>query len=288
MTAELVADGVWLVRDTCNVYLIQAPGTRTALTIDFGAGVVLDELEGLGIDRITDVLMTHHHRDQGQGLPLAVEHGARIHVPPVEVDLFDQVDEMWRDPSARQRLQPARGPVLAARAGAGHGVGARVPRVRYGGVRRAPVPTPGHTVGSVTYLLDLDGWRLAFIGDLITRPGKVWSLAATQWTYTEIEGPAMTVLGCYLLADERPGPAAAVARFGRWMTRPTLCALLAERCRRTSMHAAAPVGSRGPPARIRSVRVTEHLLLNRIEPVVPATRCCRAPARRCSSTSATT
>src|SRR3712207_8117851 len=42
------------------------------------------------------VLMTHHHRDQGQGLPLAVAAGIRIHVPPVERELFSHVDEMWR------------------------------------------------------------------------------------------------------------------------------------------------------------------------------------------------
>ena len=86
---QQVAPGVWLIPDTCNVYLIQAEGDRTAVTIDFGSGGVLDHLAALGIDRITDVLMTHHHRDQGQGLPAASAHGARIHVPPVEVDLFD-------------------------------------------------------------------------------------------------------------------------------------------------------------------------------------------------------
>jgi glyoxylase-like metal-dependent hydrolase (beta-lactamase superfamily II) len=95
-----VARGVWLVPDTCNVYLVIADepaddGARTAIAVDFGAGAVLDHLTELGVDRITDVVMTHHHRDQGQGLPRAVEHGARIHVPPVEVDLFARVDEMW-------------------------------------------------------------------------------------------------------------------------------------------------------------------------------------------------
>lgn len=204
-----VARGVWLVPDTCNVYLVIADepaddGARTAITIDFGAGAVLDHLAELGVDRITDVVMTHHHRDQAQGLPRAVEHGAHIHVPPVEVDLFARVDEMWatrqldNDYNLRQDrfslLEPV--PVYAT-----------VPEYRWfhaGGVVLCAIPTPGHTVGSVSYLLDRDGERLAFTGDLIYAPGKVWSLAATQWSYTATEGPAMAVLSCHLLGDEHP------------------------------------------------------------------------------------
>jgi glyoxylase-like metal-dependent hydrolase (beta-lactamase superfamily II) len=204
-----IARGVWLVPDTCNVYLVIADepaddGARTAIAVDFGAGAVLDHLAELGVDRITDVVMTHHHRDQGQGLPRAVEHGARIHVPPVEVDLFARVDEMWatrqleNDYNVRQDRFSLLEPVP---------VHATVPEYRWfgvGGVELCPLPTPGHTVGSVSYLLDRDGERLAFTGDLIYGRGKVWSLAATQWSYTATEGPAMAVLSCHLLRDERP------------------------------------------------------------------------------------
>jgi glyoxylase-like metal-dependent hydrolase (beta-lactamase superfamily II) len=205
-----VAPGVWRVRDTCNVYLVaaDAPGDgengRTAIAVDFGAGRVLDVLASLGIARITDVVMTHHHRDQGQGLPLAVAHGARIHVPPVEVDLFADVGEMWRtrrldnDYGVRQD----RFSLLEAVPVAG-----TVPEYRtahFGGVALTTIPTPGHTVGSVTYLLERAGSRIAFSGDLIHSPGRVWSLAATQWSYTGVEGPAMLVLSCHLLQDEHP------------------------------------------------------------------------------------
>jgi glyoxylase-like metal-dependent hydrolase (beta-lactamase superfamily II) len=207
---EEVYRGVYLVRDTCNVYVIVAdndggggPRPRTAITIDFGSGLVLDLLEALDVDRITDVLMTHHHRDQGQGLPRAVEHGARVHVPPVEIDLFERVEEMWstrqldNDYNVRQDRFSLLEPVP---------VDAVVPEYRhadYGGVKVWVMPTPGHTTGSVSYLLDRDGGRIGFSGDLIYGPGKVWSLAASQWSYTSHEGPAMVVLSCYLLQDEQ-------------------------------------------------------------------------------------
>jgi glyoxylase-like metal-dependent hydrolase (beta-lactamase superfamily II) len=197
-----VAPGVWLVPDTCNVYLVEGTDGR-ALAIDFGSGRVLDAAAERGL-RITDVLMTHHHRDQGQGLPRAVEAGIAIHVPPVEVDLFAKVDEMWatrqldNDYNLRQDRFSLLEPVPVA---------STMPEYRtasYAGVDVHVLPTPGHTTGSDTYLIEREGRRLAFTGDLIYAPGKVWSLAASQWSYTHHEGPAMTVLSCILLADESP------------------------------------------------------------------------------------
>jgi glyoxylase-like metal-dependent hydrolase (beta-lactamase superfamily II) len=206
MTATEIARGVWRIEDTCHVYLLADPeapeGERDAVAIDFGSGLVLGELAALGIRRVTDVLMTHHHRDQGQGLPLAVEHGARIHVPPVERELFDRVEEMWegRPLDNDYNLRQDRFSLLASVP-----VHAAVPEYReidIAGVRLRVIPTPGHTIGSVTYLLERDGDVLAFSGDLIYAPGKVWSLAATQWSYTQTEGPAMTVLSARMLARE--------------------------------------------------------------------------------------
>ncbi|MGH1559606.1 hypothetical protein ACRAWD_21920 [Caulobacter segnis] len=57
------------------------------------------------------------------------------------------------------------------------------------------MPTPGHLPWA-RYLSTVERGdeRVAFTGDLIYAPGKVWSLAAAQWSYTENEGPAMTVL----------------------------------------------------------------------------------------------
>lgn len=198
-----IARGVWRIDDTCAVYLIVDPdgpdGERDAVAIDFGSGLALDQLAPLGIRRITDVVMTHHHRDQAQGLPLAVAHGARIHVPPVERELFDRVEEMWegRQLDNDYNLRQDRFSLIASVP-----VHAVVPEYRdleCAGVHLFVLPTPGHTIGSVSYLLERDGERIAFTGDLVYAPGKVWSLAATQWSYTQTEGPAMTVLSALLL-----------------------------------------------------------------------------------------
>src|SRR5919202_2195837 len=65
-----LSPSLFLLRDTCNVYVVRA-GAR-AMLIDFGSGRILDELPAMGIDSATDLLVTHHHRDQVQGLVRAV------------------------------------------------------------------------------------------------------------------------------------------------------------------------------------------------------------------------
>jgi glyoxylase-like metal-dependent hydrolase (beta-lactamase superfamily II) len=205
MVDEL-APGLFRVRDTCHVYVVAVPAAegqeRTGIALDFGSGAVLDHLDEMGLDRLTHVLMTHHHRDQAQGLARAVEAGIEVHVPPVEQDLFARVDEMWEgrqvidDYNLREDRFSLLEPVPVT------GLAQEYRTTTYGGVDVLALPTPGHTPGSVSYLVDTAAGRVAFTGDLIYAPGKVWSLAATQWTYSETEGAAMAVISCLQLQDQ--------------------------------------------------------------------------------------
>jgi glyoxylase-like metal-dependent hydrolase (beta-lactamase superfamily II) len=196
--AEQIAPGVVRVRDTCNVYAILTG--RDAVLIDFGSGLALDRLAELGVDRITDVLLTHHHRDQVQGLARAAAAGIRIWAPPVEQELVAAVDRHWQrrrvanDYDLRQDRFSLLEQVSIA------GTVAEYRTERYGGVEVETLPTPGHTAGSVSYLVG----DLAFTGDLVYGNGKVWSLAATQWTYTGSEGPMATFLSAGVLARREP------------------------------------------------------------------------------------
>lgn len=203
-----ITENVFRFDDTCHVYVLRHG--REALLVDFGAGDVLGHLGELGVERATDVLVTHHHRDQVQGLARAVAAGVRTWVPPVERDLIASVDEHWRtrpldnDYDVRQdrfsllEQVPVTGTVAEYRT------------ARHGAFDVLTLPLPGHTVGSVGYLVDVDGRRLAFTGDLIHGEGRLWSLAATQWAYTGfhpnagVEGAAATVLSCIQLLDHRP------------------------------------------------------------------------------------
>jgi glyoxylase-like metal-dependent hydrolase (beta-lactamase superfamily II) len=197
-----ITSNLFRFADTCHVYLIRSG--QDAILVDFGSGEVLDHLERFGVERVTDVLMTHHHRDQGQGLARAVEAGIRIWVPPVEQDLFHSVDAFWQarevrlDYNTRQDRFSLLEPVPVT------GVLPEYRTVRFGKRRVLVLPTPGHTIGSLSFLVRVDGRLVAFTGDLIYGPGKVWSLAATQWTYTGAEGAAATVLSLLDLRVRRP------------------------------------------------------------------------------------
>ena len=199
---ERVAAGVARFRDICNVYVLDRGGE--AALVDFGSGAVLDHLDELGVRSVTDLLVTHHHRDQVQGLARARDVGIRIWVPPYERELIDDVDRRWEtrpldnDYDLRQdrfsllEQVPVAGAVTEYR------------RRSYGHVEAYALPTPGHTVGSITYLVELDGRRLAFSGDLVHGDGRVWSLAATQWSYGGNEGLAATFFSCGVLAGHEP------------------------------------------------------------------------------------
>jgi glyoxylase-like metal-dependent hydrolase (beta-lactamase superfamily II) len=197
-----VSPDVFRYPDAANAYLIRSG--REAVLVDIGSGDVLDHLAEFGVDRVTDVLMTHHHRDGAQGLARAAREGIRIWVPSTERDLFDRVDEHWQMRplqnvyDLRQDRFSLLEPVPVT------GVMGDYRSRRFGDVDVLTIPTPGHTPGSVSYLVELGGRRLVFSGDLIAGPGKVWSLAATQWTYTGIEGVGSTILSALDLRDRSP------------------------------------------------------------------------------------
>ena len=188
--------------DTCNVYLIR--DGESGLLVDFGSGAVLDEQADTGVRRLGHVLVTHHHRDQIQGLRRAVDAGIEIWVPPVERDLIAEVDHHWqaRDLDIDYNFREDRFSVLESVPITGS-VSEYRP-MHFGSVEVLPLPTPGHTIGSVSYLATIDGRRVAFTGDLIYAPGKIWSLAATMWSLGEMHGVAASMLSLVALREHAP------------------------------------------------------------------------------------
>jgi glyoxylase-like metal-dependent hydrolase (beta-lactamase superfamily II) len=196
------SDNLFVYHDTCNVYLLVSGAD--AVAIDFGSGSVLDHLDEFGIERITDVLMTHHHRDQGQGLARAAAAGVRIWVPPTERDLFADVEAHWQARTLANYYDLRQDRFSLLENVPVHGVAPEYRTARIGGIDVHTLPTPGHTLGSVSYLATVDGRRVAFTGDLLHGPGTVWSLSATQWSYSGLEGAALSVISLDLLGDRSP------------------------------------------------------------------------------------
>ena len=201
---ERVSENIHRLSDTCNVYLVQ--DGRRGVLIDFGAGRALDQVDELGTTEISRVLVTHHHRDQVQGLQRAADAGIEIWVPPVEQALIHHIDAHWQARAIENNydVREDRFSLLGSVPITGT-VSEYLP-MRIGRRSFTPIPTPGHTIGSVSYLATIDGQRVAFTGDLIYAPGKIWSLAATMWSYAELPGVASTILSLLALRAERPDP----------------------------------------------------------------------------------
>lgn len=195
-------DNLFLYEDTCNVYVIRAG--KTAVLIDFGSGAVLDHLGEIGVERVSDVLMTHHHRDQCQGLQRAVDEGIRVWVPHTEQELFHSVHTHWQSREIYNNYNMRQDRFSLLESVPIDGTLQDYATYIFGEHVFTVMPTPGHTIGSISLFVKLNDVQIAFTGDLIAAPGKVWQLSATQWTYNGAEGVASSVLSLLNLKEQQP------------------------------------------------------------------------------------
>jgi glyoxylase-like metal-dependent hydrolase (beta-lactamase superfamily II) len=127
------------------------------------------------------VLFTHHRRDvvwAGQHL---LTQGARAVVPAAEVEQFTEVRRFWSEFETKrfhdytqQSTKILREPLTSVRPVRGGET------LTWEGLALRVLDTPGYTRGAVTYLVELDGRRLAFTGDLIYGDGKILDLYSLQ------------------------------------------------------------------------------------------------------------
>ena len=64
------------------------------------------------------------------------------------------------------------------------------------------LPTPGHTLGSVSLVAEIDGKRTGFVGDLISSPGKVHTLYDLQYDYGAFDGVNQAALSLVSIRKE--------------------------------------------------------------------------------------
>jgi glyoxylase-like metal-dependent hydrolase (beta-lactamase superfamily II) len=176
-----LARNLYVHRGTTNVGILVA-GDRAAL-IDYGEGDVEAVLDGLGVRRVEAVFITHVHRDQVCGLaqPAGRVAGCRVVVPAAERAYLDAVEPLWRDPARRWHAYDFRpGHLLPSESIPASDVCRGGEDISWRGWRIGVYETPGHTDGSVSYVVECDGGRFAFCGDALAGPGQVWELYSLQ------------------------------------------------------------------------------------------------------------
>ncbi len=179
-----VSPDVFLFADTCNAYVIRSG--EKGIAIDCGSAKFLDQLTEIGVKQVEWVLFTHHHRDQCQGVRRIIQHGARLAVPESEREFFSGADEFWRnvDIYRRYRFKPD----FFVLAESVPGIERELTDgevIEIGDLTIKAVSTPGHTPGHMSYAVNVAGKQLAFTGDLIHSPGKLWNFHSLQYRYND-------------------------------------------------------------------------------------------------------
>lgn len=203
-TSELkkLSESLYWLEDTCNVYLVR-DGSH-AILIDFGSGKILDYLPQLGISQVDWILHTHHHRDQCQGDYKAVGRSIPIAVPAHERHLFAEAENFWRNRRVfhlyyvRNDFNTITEDIPVASLLRDYGT------FRWNNHDIFVLPTPGHTLGSVSLLLEVDGKKTAFTGDVMHSPGKLVNLWDTQVNYGGAEGIDLGAFSLARLREQKP------------------------------------------------------------------------------------
>ncbi|MCE5306314.1 MAG: MBL fold metallo-hydrolase [Acidobacteriales bacterium] len=197
-----ITENVWMFEDTCNVYVIK--DGQSCVLIDFGSGKILDHLSAMGISKVDYVLHTHHHRDQCQGDSKATSRSIPIAVPAHEKHLFADAENFWRNRRVfhlyyvRNDFNTLTKNVHVQKALADYST------FRWKNTDFFILPTPGHTLGSITLLATVDDKKMAFSGDLMYASGKIQTLYDTQVNYGGSEGIDLGIFSLCRLREQKP------------------------------------------------------------------------------------
>ena len=197
-----IVPGVYLYKDTCNAYAIV--NGESAVLIDFGSGGILDQLPSVGVRNVGWVLHTHFHRDQTQGDPIAKARGIKIAAPAAERKYFDGVEALWNEKKVFD-LYDMRNEFLALRENVAIDADLKPGRAfSWNGIELKTIGTPGHTEGSVSFLLETAGKRLLFCGDLVASEGKIPTMHDLEWEYVGTPGIAAEIQSINNVRDMAP------------------------------------------------------------------------------------
>lgn len=170
--------GLYLIRDTCNVYLL-CDGDK-AVSIDFGSGKWAKSLGSFGIKQLDYVLLTHHHRDQCEGL-LKFKKAKEVLAPSGANNFLtkESVSEYWAKQNAYPFVSgvlPKGLPSVKCRLGEGGDIFWGRHRIRF-------LPTPGHSPNALTVMVTWNGKNVFFCGDAVHAGGKIHQPYHLEWDH---------------------------------------------------------------------------------------------------------
>lgn len=196
---------VFVATDTCNTYVLR--DGDAALLIDFGAGGVMDHLAEIGVKRVEWILFTHHHREQCQGIARVDRSVTKVAAPKAEQELFEL-------PTGFRKWYPKLSDKYSVY-GASY---ARPPRYpipidqtltddevfHWRGYEIRCLDTPGHSPGSMSYIIRHGGKVIALTGDVIHDGAKMTTWFDTEWDYGFAKGVDTLIASVEKLIEQQP------------------------------------------------------------------------------------
>jgi len=179
---------------------------RKALLIDCGEGSVATALPRLGVSSVEALWFTHHHRDQACGARRFAETSSKVFVSAKERALFADVAAFWTNPKSRWHTTGFRPfHLVLAEPLPVDDVLSDGQTVAWGGAKLTAIATPGHTGGSLSFLVETDGRRIVFCGDAIYDAGQAWELWSLQTGYMKfLDARPQLVASLQRIKDLRP------------------------------------------------------------------------------------
>ena len=194
---------VWT--DTCNVYVLR-DGDR-ALLIDLGDGSVLDHLDEIGVQHVEWIVLTHHHREQCQGMDRVDRTVTKVAAPKAEQALLETptMFRKWHptlsDPFSvygASYVRPPRQPIVIDKPLKPDEV------FTWRGLELHCLSTPGHSPGGMTYVVRRDGEAIAFTGGVVHDGAKMTSWFDSEWDYGFAKGIDALLASVELLIGQQP------------------------------------------------------------------------------------
>jgi glyoxylase-like metal-dependent hydrolase (beta-lactamase superfamily II) len=188
---ELIQPNIYRLQDACNVYLLKSG--NSGILIDAGSDRLAAALESVGVENIDWILHTNYHRDQCLGsvdlknngakiaigkLDAAYLQGSATELPVNTADRYLLSDELS---GYGRRMEPFQKPGVDRSLSEGD-------EIKWKGYTIRVMNTPGHTKGSVSYMVEVDDRLVCFSGDLIRQGGYIQDLYSMQWIYLQNPG----------------------------------------------------------------------------------------------------
>ncbi len=193
--------------------VLRSPGLPAGYALVDGDAALLidaphdaDGLKARGVKKIDTVLLTHHHRDTCAAAGRLLAAGVKVRAPKASAEwlLPDAVKKYWQESLP---LRNSRTAYLVVPVGL-EGIDCTLAdgqTLDWRGWRLQVVATPGHARDHVAYLVrKAGGPLLAFCGDALAAPGKLWSPYTTDWDHWTDAGLVPTAKSLRTLAALKP------------------------------------------------------------------------------------